>query len=447
MANTVNIYYQNVNGLRSKVEEFYLSVISSDYDIIVLTETFLNKSILNSELFVLNDYFVYRRDRDYSKTGQVKGGGVLIAVRNSLLIKSIEHRENWQTDDVEDLWISLKYNKKLYHICGVYLVNTLNIDCFTHFIENIELVCQRNMDDCVLIVGDFNLPNLVSANGVIASYNNKSVKLLQTISLCNLHQESSVFNYSGVMLDLVLSNMNVNVLEVDLNDALVPIDFHHPALNIEFLIENEEVINPPKESMLKFWDADYNEINNFLIAVQWNYLLDYDDVNVALEKFYIKLQEVIDIYVPKKYKNDSKYPAWYTLALIKLLKEKKKFHDKWKVYKNLRDWNTYTKLRKRFKTCVKICYKKYLNLIQKSITVENDTKAFWNYTKSKKNNSSGFPKSMHLNGSQADSIDGFTDLFSDFFQSVYEEASHPIPSMIVTTFTTSTFLQSTLLQL
>lgn len=48
MANTVNIYYQNVNGLRSKTHEFYLSVISCDYDVIVLTETFLNKSILNS---------------------------------------------------------------------------------------------------------------------------------------------------------------------------------------------------------------------------------------------------------------------------------------------------------------------------------------------------------------------------------------------------------------
>lgn len=50
MSSTVNMYYQNVNGLRSKVNEFYLSVISCDYDIIVLTETFLNKSILDAEL-------------------------------------------------------------------------------------------------------------------------------------------------------------------------------------------------------------------------------------------------------------------------------------------------------------------------------------------------------------------------------------------------------------
>lgn len=426
MADTVNVYYQNVNGLRSKIQEFYLSVISCDYDVIVLTETFLNKSILNSELFVANDYFVFRRDRDYSTTGQVKGGGVLIAVKNSMLVKSIEHQVNWQTDDVEDLWITVKYNKMLYHICGVYLVNTLNISYYKNFMDTIESICERHLDDCILIVGDFNLPNLVSTNGSIASYNNKSIQLLQTVSLCNLHQSSSVFNYSGVMLDLVLSNMNVNVSEVDLSIVLVPIDFHHPALNIEFLIEKELVIKPPNESILKFWDADYNEINNFLIAVQWNRLLDFEDVNVALDKFYEKLQEVIDIYVPRKYKNDSKYPSWYTLALVKLLKEKKKFHDKWKVYKNLRDWNTYTKLRQRFKKCVKDCYKKYLSLVQKSITVENDTKAFWNYTKSKKNNSSGFPKSMHLDGIHADSVEGFTNLFSDHFQSIYEKVSQPI---------------------
>lgn len=406
-----------------KIHEFYLSVISSDYDIIVLTETSLNKSILNSELFVLNDYFVYRRDREYDRTGQVKGGGVLIAVKNNVLVKSVEHQSQWETAGVEDLWITVKYNKTLYHICVVYLLNTLSIECFKKFMEKIEMVCGKNLDDMVLIVGDFNLPNLVSANGLITSYNNKSVQLLQTVSLCNLQQESSVFNYSGVMLDLVYSNINVAVSEVDLNEVLIPIDFHHPALSIEFLIKNEAVIHPPNESIFKFWDADYNEINNFLLTVPWDSLLDLDDVNMALDKFYEKVQEAIDLYVPRKYKNEKKYPAWYTLALVKLLKEKKKFHDKWKVYKNLRDWNTYTMLRKRFKKSVRICYQKYLSLVQKSISVENNTKAFWNYTKSKKNNSSGFPKSMYFDNDHADSVEGFTDLFADYFQSIYEKSS------------------------
>lgn len=51
-----------------------------NYDIIILCETWLNSSILSSELF--DDRFVvYRRDRETSNFRIKKeGGGVLIAV-------------------------------------------------------------------------------------------------------------------------------------------------------------------------------------------------------------------------------------------------------------------------------------------------------------------------------------------------------------------------------
>lgn len=103
--------------------------------------------------------------------------------------------------------------------------------------ENVESICEKNLNDFVLIVGDFNLLNFILNNGTMKSYNSKSVQLLQTINLCNLQQQSSVFNYSGVMLDLVLSNMIVTVSEVDVNNVLTPIDFLYPALTVEFLID------------------------------------------------------------------------------------------------------------------------------------------------------------------------------------------------------------------
>lgn len=114
----INIYYQNVNGLRSKTQYFYLSVCNCDFDVIMLTETSLNDAISNSELFDISEYSVFRRDRDYSNLNQNKGGGVLIAIRNSVF-SNIEQQINWQTS-AEDIWISVKCNGKVINFCCAY---------------------------------------------------------------------------------------------------------------------------------------------------------------------------------------------------------------------------------------------------------------------------------------------------------------------------------------
>ncbi|KAL4713367.1 hypothetical protein ACJJTC_016835 [Scirpophaga incertulas] len=98
----INIYYQNVRGLRTKVTDFYRSVCLHNYEIVCLTETWLLDTIKNSELFD-DRYVVFRRDRDYKKTGESKGGGVLIAVCKDLVA---EIRNDWFSN-AEDLWVTL----------------------------------------------------------------------------------------------------------------------------------------------------------------------------------------------------------------------------------------------------------------------------------------------------------------------------------------------------
>lgn len=98
---SINLYYQNVRGLRTKTHEFLSSLASSSADIIILTETWLNDSVNSSELFD-DRYNVYRRDRVVNKLSKKKdGGGVLIAVTKKLCSK---HINNWQSE-CEDLWV------------------------------------------------------------------------------------------------------------------------------------------------------------------------------------------------------------------------------------------------------------------------------------------------------------------------------------------------------
>ena len=60
----------------------YLEIESGSHDIVVLTETRLDDSILDSEIFPSN-FIVFRNDRQHLGC---YGGGVLIAPRNMLKI-------------------------------------------------------------------------------------------------------------------------------------------------------------------------------------------------------------------------------------------------------------------------------------------------------------------------------------------------------------------------
>ena len=57
----IKIYYQNVRGMRTKISEVYHSIQAESYEIIALTETWLNESFNSKEMFT--DYYqVFRSD-------------------------------------------------------------------------------------------------------------------------------------------------------------------------------------------------------------------------------------------------------------------------------------------------------------------------------------------------------------------------------------------------
>mgnify|MGYP005982092317 CR=1 FL=1 len=77
------MYYQNVRGLKTKLNDFYCAVLSEEYPIIVLTETWLSDDIISTSVFD-DRYIVFRTDRNAINSVKSHGGGVLIAVNKYL---------------------------------------------------------------------------------------------------------------------------------------------------------------------------------------------------------------------------------------------------------------------------------------------------------------------------------------------------------------------------
>lgn len=135
--NRLSLYYQNVRGLRTKTGRFLRGVCLNQYDIISITETWLPDSVHSSELFD-GRYMVWRRDRDYVRTGQTKGGGVLIAVKREL--NAVE-RSEWRSS-AEDIWVTISCKSRRnnrsrnIHLCTLYLCNECGGNSFSVQLNN-----------------------------------------------------------------------------------------------------------------------------------------------------------------------------------------------------------------------------------------------------------------------------------------------------------------------
>ncbi|KAK9730293.1 Endonuclease-reverse transcriptase [Popillia japonica] len=174
------VYYQNVRGLRTKTQQLYTQTLDLHYDIVCLTETYLNSSVLNGELFNAN-YTVYRRDRESCASLKSDGGGVLLAIRNNFLSSALPEYQS----DAEDLWISVNFPNERFLICVVYLPPGDDA-AYQCFVSNLSSVADRANTDNFLILGDFNRPNItwIRKGNTLEplSYDNKSIDFIDTCS-------------------------------------------------------------------------------------------------------------------------------------------------------------------------------------------------------------------------------------------------------------------------
>lgn len=244
------------------------------------------------------------------------------------------------------------------HICVVYICddnlgNSLHSQ-LSNFADNLSKIVLDNPFDKVIVLGDFNMP-LVSwspsgdASSLIPGnlQGAHQIDLIDSLNTCNLLQYNSILNKShGRLLDLIFSNNDVAVRACDY--PLVPEDPHHPCLSISAEFVQLHTIKPLSYTKFNYHDGDYHSICTELDAVDWYSELGCGTVDDAVSFIYKTIYSLRDTYITSKTVVPSrKYPLWYKRPLIKLLKEKAKFHKKFKTYGNLSDQNSFIILRDR----------------------------------------------------------------------------------------------------
>ena len=116
------------------------SSYSAKYDIVCICETWLNDSVLNSEL--LPGYCVFRRDRVARN-----GGGVLVAIRENV---HATRREDLEMNNVECVAVELKMEcKKSTLLYTFYRPPNSNPDIVQHLNSSLQSTPESS---CIILV-------------------------------------------------------------------------------------------------------------------------------------------------------------------------------------------------------------------------------------------------------------------------------------------------------
>ena len=428
LASDVWIYYQNVRGLRTKIDDVFLSTSDCNFDIIMLTETGLDESISSLQLFG-NSFNVFRCDRSPLNSNKRSFGGTLIAVaqqHTSAVFETVHGSR------LEQVCVRATINGSKFLLCAIYIPpdKSNDIAIIEAHVASVRDLCESNSDICsVLVCGDYNQPRLVwdDCNGAIQHNDSttippSSATLLDGMDYLNLNQANSHSNHLGRVLDLVFHSVGS---QVTVNECIAPmllVDVHHPPLTISM------PINKPNMTVRSFGDnskrelnyrrIDFAAFNDYISSVDWPALLGTNNVNLMAETFCAVVRSWLSDHLP--YIKRPSSPAWGTRSLRELKRKRNAWQRLLRHRRSAEAKREYKRSSSEYRRLNSCLYKSYVLKVQTDL--RRNPKAFWNFVNSKRKCSS-IPADVYLDEVGAGSATDSCELFASFFSSVFASES------------------------
>lgn len=410
----LDIIYQNVRGLNTRLDYFRQNLLALDCNIVAVTESWLTDAVNDAEL-AIGGWSVLRRDR----ASGARGGGVLLAARPGI---ELRRRTDLETLSGEDLWVTFVASQMVFHVCVVYIPPSASEDTYMQWFGKVESVIDT-LRGIVLVIGDLNLNPAYTSQSVLSYYS-------YFLSVCGLNEMNEVRNVHGSRLDVVLVSERIaDVMVSELAGVgLVPrIDAYHPPLEISVPLHGcvsrptLERLDPSNVDVCRDWNfakGDFELMYKLVSEVSWQDVLSASDVDIAVDAFYNVLYGIFDHCVPKRKRPSSssrRYPVWFTAELIYDIKRKSDLHREWKATRDEVVYERFAMLRSKVKKHLALAYDNYIGRIQS--TVKTDPRTFWQHVGSLKTDG-GFVSRIKYKDEQfvgREVASAFANYFSEVF--------------------------------
>ena len=377
-----------------------------------MTDTFKLTAFNNANS---SDYSVFRQDRI-----QGSGGGVLLAIKNSLKCNFVA---KYASNHCECVIVDIEMCKNVMLRTGVvYRPPNANLESSNDMFQ--FLVTHFDNAKNYVIYGDFNFPDInwesfTCSNNISNSF----------VNVCYTLGATQCVNFptrGQNILDLVLCSDRNLIQNIVGNVPLGMSDHDSIVMKLQPLTREAET-QPLRPDFKK---ADYNLINSFLITLDWaDIYKDCIDAQDYFKAFMNVINTVIYKFVP--FVNDSPkvHIPWQNDNIKRLRKIKQR---RWQRYRSRRNVVNYAKYQESAKELQnaslksKCAYEK--NLFDgKSI----DCRKFYNYIRKHTTVCSSIPCMKSADNTLATSDYEKANLFSEYFSTVFTEDNGIMPEFNV----------------
>ena len=425
-----NLRILNVNcqSISLKTQELAAVLEYTKPDVVCGTESWLHgiqpgknptpNHIKSSEIFPSN-YNVFRNDR-----GGRTGGGVFILVQKSLI--ATEQTE--LITDCELEWVKIKLQNRRDLYVGCFYMPKRDQRDLNELQKSLEKLSdnQKHQRD-IILAGDFNCPDINwSQHTSLSSGNDKTIQqsLVDFTSSSLLSQIHHTPTRGQNILDLVFTS----------NPSLAKSSVSIPGISDHLIVVSDfdtrpHVTRAKPRKCFKYakanWEALKSDLDSAAKEIEDGSKLNLD-IDSLWNKFKSSLLTSLEKNVPSfMLKPKSRLP-WLSANIRKLLKKKQKL---FKRAKNSNNWSPYRQFQKHCRRELRRAEWRYINGIIQDGLKKNDTKPFWRFIKSKKQDNVGIAP-LKQNGTLHIEGEAKANILLEQFKSVFTKSCNtPLPTL------------------
>ncbi|XP_028518360.1 uncharacterized protein LOC114576263, partial [Exaiptasia diaphana] len=265
----LKIGHLNIRSLRNKVDSPRIENLDTTFDVLAISETWLDSTIVDVEIS-LPDFTCVRWDR----TGDKSGGGVAIYIKESLPYRI---RDDLNRTDYEYVWIELLRNKcKPTLICCAYRAPDVNAKDFISSLSNSMSSIDLDKSDVVLL-GDLNVNLLKNSKGCKKD-KQELLKFSRTYDFKQLIKEPTrITDTSRSLIDLIFVNNEHRITK----SGIVPLTISDHSLIFCIIKAGVLKANPRTFEYRSYKNFDANKFKKDLSDVPWHIVNNENDINDA----------------------------------------------------------------------------------------------------------------------------------------------------------------------
>ena len=343
MGKGLRVVHLNIRSLYKNYDELF--ILFKEYDIILLSETWLNSSI-QSAVLEKNGFSLFRLDRGFKINK--KGGGLAIYVRSDIAVYTSVCEEACDiTRELEQFWLHVQEPGKKFFVLGV--IYRPPAGSIKMFCEQIKVGLKNAyVKPCWehLVMGDFNID--------FSHEESNACKELKDI-MCDYNLKHIRTDYTRIteksksILDLIFSDMQ-HVVETGVKPYII--SDHLPIYIVRKKRRN--IIEKEKVEFRQYKNYDITKLGN-LIKNDTRWVKFWEEnvsVDALWEIMYNVFIEAIDRLCPMVEKMvQLNRPDWVTEQVTTAIREKNMLYNRAQLSGLNEDW---TDFRNKKKTTAKL---------------------------------------------------------------------------------------------